>query len=227
LKKILKHIIISFIAILLICCKKKNSDTLSTHNIHGQVYNLCTNKGLANVTVFLNSSGPSNSSFSVVSDVNGNFNFSNIQIHSSDEYTYSLFIPSKSGIGNGPEIGFDGIDAVLNKSSLDQNQICRVAPHFKNWNLYFPNTLFTSSDTFVLTMQQNIIHFNSPNSNFRSIDSCPCPITTPTHLAGGLNNYWMGWWHVTLNKTKNSVHIINTDSFFVDWGATKTDTIPW
>lgn len=223
----MKKIVISFVLFYLLLngCKKE-PDIVSSKSITGQVFNLANDSGLANVTVFLNISGPEGySSLTATSNANGNFIFSNVQIHTSNDYKYSLEVPSNGAGGSQPAI--DGSSIVLDKSKLNQNFILHVIPHFKYWELYLTNSSFTSSDTFLFTMQQNIIHKNTSNSNWQLVNNCPCPITGTTNVLGGIGNYWMGWWQVTLDKTVNGVHTVNTDSFYLGWGATVTDTIPW
>ncbi len=223
----LKTIVVFLYITSLLSCKKDSSQ-VNNVKILGRVLNLCTNKNLANVQVSLLTKGPKGGSLSVLSDGNGDFSFNNISINMSSDYVYSVYIESKSGIGNGPEAGFDGVEVDINKNDLGHFFILGVVPHFKYWQLYFPNTTFTNLDTFVLTYVQKIFHANVPqNPNYRLVDSCPCPIVSPTNYVGGFNNYWMGWWYVTYNKTKNGMHTIKTDSFYVDWGANKTDTMPF
>lgn len=224
-----KLLLLLFIATVFLASCKKDNDVVTNRNIHGQVYNMCTDSGLANITVYLNVVTASSSySASAVSAADGSFTFSNVQVHSSSSYTYNLYIPSKSGIGNGPEIGFDGLDADINKSHITEVLKCNVAPHAQYWQLYFPNTLFTANDTFTMTLEQRTIHKNMPGAIWNAIDNCPCPITTPIHLAGGLGNYWMGWWHVTYDRTKNGIHTVFTDSVYVRSAlGTQTDTLLW
>ncbi len=52
-----------------------------------------------------------------VSGANGNFTF-NVPIHSSDAYTYELYIPSVSGIGGGIQPAIDGCDGDIIKVIL-------------------------------------------------------------------------------------------------------------
>jgi hypothetical protein len=222
----MKHFVLYILILLSVYSCKRDKDIMTTASINGQVYNLCNDSGLANVIIFLNiKSSAANSSLSTISGADGNFSFNNIQMHSSSDYIYNLNIPSNSAGGYKPAI--DGVTIDIDKSKINQKQILNVAPHFKYWQLYLPNTLFTANDTFMLTFQQNTMHMNVASSNWQLIDNCPCPISTPTHLAGGFSNYWTGWWQVIYNKTKNGVHTIKTGNFYVGWGATKTDTIPW
>jgi hypothetical protein len=42
-----------------------------------------------------------------------------------------------------------------------------------------------------------------------------------------LGNHRMGWWHITLDKTKSGIHSLIEDSIYLDMGGTSTYTIPW
>ncbi len=103
-------------------------------------------------------------------------------------------------------------------------------PHSGDMTLFFPaNVNYTPNDTFILTIQQNILHKNVPSAIY-SLTIAIGPYSTPPppiNALGNIGSYWMGWWHTTLNKTKNGVHIIKTDSFYVGWWKAVTDTIPW
>ncbi|HEX7413458.1 MAG TPA: hypothetical protein VF411_05380 [Bacteroidia bacterium] len=230
MKKVLGIGLVLLAAAFISNCKKDSSnDTITTQTIHGQVYNLCTDSGLANVTVYLYTNGLGSGNYiSTVSGANGNFTFGNVQIHSSSDYSYSLNIPSVSGIGGGTQPAIDGSAIAINKSNLNQSFILNVVPHASNMRLYFPNgTHLTANDTFVLTIQQNTFHTNSPTSNWEFI--WPYPPPPPTNFLGNIGNYPMGWWHTTLNKTHNGVHTVSTYSFYVGWWIAwgTADTIPW
>lgn len=202
--------------VLIASCKKK--DIITTQIIHGQIFNLSTDSGLANVTIYFEENN--NLIARTISGANGMFSLPNVQIHSSGDYAYNFVIPEIEGIYAD---AFGDID----KSTLNQPQIISIIGLFNTWSLYFPNTLFTANDTFVLTLQQNTYHKTLATGNWQSITNCPCSITAPTHSLSGLSFWAMGWWQVTYNKTTNGVHTIKTDSFYVGWKANITDTIPW
>jgi len=69
-----------FIVIVFLGSCKKDKDEVSSQTIHGQVYNLCTDSGMANITVYLQQNGSNIAQTN--SGANGNFSFSNVQIHS-------------------------------------------------------------------------------------------------------------------------------------------------
>jgi hypothetical protein len=204
------------------CKKDAANDTITTQTIHGQVYNLCTDSGLVNCTVFLNinNSASGGSTLQTVSGTNGMFSFANVQIHSSSDYSYDLEVKYIYPSGSQPAIV--GIDLELNKSNIVPQYILGVVPNFHDWYLCFPAGTITTNDTFTVTLQQNIFHKNAPqNPSYQLIYPCP------SNAIANLGNFPMGWWHTTLNKTHNGMHTITTDSFYVGWGATVTDTIPW
>ena len=224
MKKILKILFVFLLVFTISCKKDSDTDKVTTQTIHWQVYNLCTDSGMTNIAVSLQENG--NTIGQIISGTNGSFSFNNIQIHSSNSYTYQLYIPSESGIGGG-----GGIDAgyyTADKDKLNSPLILDVIPHSNQIILYYPaNTHLSLNDTFILSVQQNIYHKNIPNGNFKVIAG-NCPNYPPsTNFIGNIDNYWMGWWQVTLDKTKNGVHIIKTDSFYIGYKATVTDTIPW
>jgi len=221
-------------------CKKDSSsnDTVTTQTIHGQVYNLCTDSGLANCTVFLNinNSTGGGSTLQTISGANGMFSFANVQIHSNSDYTYDLEVQDNTAGGYQPDI--DGNDVGIDKSKISQTWMIPVIPIADYWRLYFPSSITSAiySDTFTLVLQQNILHKNVPSINYSmTLAVCPCPTPTPTAWApinniGNISGYWMGMWYSTLNKTHNGVHTITRDSFYIPWvppHLSIADTIPW
>lgn len=213
-------------------CKKDTAE-IRTATINGSVLNLCTNKNMAGINVSLVTHGPEGaSSRTYQSDANGNFTFSNVSINMSSDYHYNVYIQSKSGIGSGPEVGFAGVDVSVDKKNLSHYFVLGVVPHFKLWSFYFPaGTNLSTGDTITLTMQQNIFHANVPqNGNYKitliNSPQYPIPASSGNYI-GTSGNGWMGWWHSTLEKVKNGVYTIKTDSFYIDWGQTKADTIPF
>jgi len=172
-KKIIALLFVVVVVFLGAC--KKDSDTITSQTIHGQVYNLCNDSGMANITVYLQQNG--NNIAQLNSDANGNFSFSNVQVHSSNDYTYGFYIPSKSGIA-GVGVGFDGVSVDIVKSSINSPFILSVVPHTKDWYLYFPASISPSiyNDTFTLVIQQNTYHKNMPNGVYSlTLAIAPCP----------------------------------------------------
>ena len=208
---------------------KKETDTITTATLHGQVYNMCTDSGLVNCTVFLKQNG--NTLAQMQSGAGGNFSFSNVQIHSSSSYSYALAtIDNPDGAGTLPPIA--GGVAAINKSNLGQNYVLQVIPITLQWWLYFPAGTVVSStvnDTLLLILQQKIFRKNFPSGNYLITLQ-----NSPTYTFSGTGNYigdlsfeWMGWWYSTRTKTKNGITTTKTDSFYVPWNASSTDTIPW
>ncbi len=206
MKKIVNCILIFFILFAASCKKDKDTDadTVTTQTIHGQVYNLCTDSGLANVTVFLNinNSAGGGSTMQTVSGANGMFSFANVQIHSNNDYTYDLEVQSNTAGGYQPDI--NGNVVGIDKSKISQTWLINVLPIADYWRLYFPSSITAAiySDTFTLVIQQNIFHKNVPNGNYKITELiCPCtPPPPPINFLDNVSGYWMGWWHTTLDK---------------------------
>jgi hypothetical protein len=222
----MKHFVLYFLILFSVySCKK---DTITNYSVNGQVYNLSTDSGITNVTVFLNMySSSGNSSLSTTSGANGNFSFNNVPVHSNSDYTYSLNIPSNSAGGYKPAI--DGSTINIDKSKINQKQILNVVPRTASWKLHFPaGTHIAITDTFKLTIQQNIVHANLPSWNYKLIEGdCPTYPPPTSNYIDNVGSYWMGRWYSRLDRTQNGLHIIKTDSFYIGWGAYQTDTIPW
>ena len=216
------------IFLLLSASCKKEQDMVTTQALHGQVYNMCTDSGLVNCTVFLKLNGSNIAQMQ--SGASGNFTFNNVQIHSSSSYTYALAtIDNPDGGGGLPPIW--GASVAIEKGNSNRPYILQVIPETLQWYLYFPSGVsVVSTDTIFLSLQQKVFHKNLPNGVYvSSLYNCP------TYTFSGIhNNYisdesfsWMGWWFSTLIKTKNGITTNKTDSFYVPWNASSTDTIPW
>ncbi len=163
------------------------------------------------------------------SGANGNFTFSNVQIHSSSSYAYALQTIDNPDGGHGePPISGDAIS--LDKEDLNKIYKLQVVPLVLQWYLYFPSgTVLSTGDTILLTLRQKIFQKNFPSGNYL-LTLCNSPtytFVTTNNYIGDLSFEWMGWWYSTLSKTKNGVHSLKTDSFYVGWNVNVTDTIPW
>ena len=225
-KKSIVIICIVFVMGLLSC--KKDKDTVTVHNINGMVYNNCTDSGLANVTVFLNTNDGKNTSTSqTVSDVNGNFTFANINIHSNSKYTYAIYIPSKSGINGagGTEVGFNGATLNFNNDDVAIFFKPRVTPQFLLYVIYCQPLIITNNiDSVSFTCYNYTYHKN-------------VPIYYPYHFGGGgygngsyTNNtgsYPMGKYNITIESWKSGIYSIKQDSVYLGWGSTTSYTVNW
>jgi hypothetical protein len=202
---------------------KKDTDIISTETIHGQVYNICNDSGLANIPVYLQENGSNIAQ--TVSGVNGNFSFTNVKVHSAGAYSYAIYIYWHGAAS--PAI--DGASVPVPNFPTTLNYVVKVMPRLYDWRIYCPNTTFLPTDTFSVVFQQNILHNNlsNPNNNIWTVsETCPCTYGATNYL-GSLSNFPAGMWQVTLRRTKNGVHTLQTDSFYVGWGATQTDTLFW
>ena len=87
----------------LVSACRKEADNVTQQAINGMVYNQCTDSGLANIPVYFQIYEDNNliQNTGTTSGINGAFSFANMGIHSNSKYSYSIYIPSKSGIGGG------------------------------------------------------------------------------------------------------------------------------
>ncbi len=202
---------------------KKDTDTVTQHDIKGMVYNNCTDSGLANVTVFFKDGQGLNSS--VVSDGVGNFNFPNVSINDNSKYTYSIYIPSKSGIGaTTPEYcGFNGTTLGFNYNEADMFFKPRVTPKYLYFCMDFnPSVTIPNGDSISVYYYQKTFHKNVPTLPYDGTVG-KYGIYDP----GCGSNYPMGLWHLEIKKWKSSVYTFVKDSVYLTWGANTTYTINW
>lgn len=200
---------------------QKDVDTISTQTIHGQVFNVCTDSGLANIPVYLQENGTNIAQ--TVSGANGNFSFANAKTHSSGDYNYALCVYSHGAAS--PAI--DGASVPVMNFPTTLNYVVKVRTRLYSWSTYFKNTTFLPTDTFSYVVQQNVFHKNVPYDNSWMVSQGSVCSYCPTNILDDMSNFPSGMWRVTLNRTKNGVHTTQTDSFYVGWGVTKTDTLLW
>ncbi len=223
MKNLIKYLIFS-LCIFIISCKRDN-DTVTTQNIKGQVYNLTTDSGLANIIVYLKiNDSRSTNSFSTVSGVNGNFTFTNVQMHSSNQYSYNLHIPSVSGIG-GVGVGFNGTTVTFTNNQANTFFKLNVVPKFFLFTLSFNHTPITSAnDSVVILMNQYIFHKNVPDLPYSLGGKHYGDKSTQS---GTIGNYPMGLWNLKIDKWKSGVYTATKDSIYLGYGATSTYTVNW
>jgi hypothetical protein len=213
--------------ILLNSCKKE--DVIEITTIRGNVFNLCTDSSLANVTVNLVAQNSNSStSISTVSDATGDFVFNDVSINHNSKYSYSLNVKSYSGYA-GLDVGFNGDRVEIDKDNLTAYSILRVAPHFSYLCFQIsPSVHITYPDSLFVSYQQNIFHKNMPTSNYRlGFDTPAVQDGYPAYSSYCLGNYWMGKWNITIDKWRSGYHSTEYDSIYIGWGATETYTINW
>jgi len=234
-----KIFLILVFTIFLTYCKK--DDITKNVTFHGNVRNDCTGYGFAGVKVelityklekkvFALTSTEKRNIISTTTDANGNYSFSGVEIHSSSKYTYGINIPSY--YNDSTELV--GISWEIHKDNLSLFQQFGITATFNRCYIYLPaNTYIVSPDTFTVTLEQKAIKRYEPGLN--------CKLTLPYNLFFPDNgivmpdvqyfyccgDYVMGWWHITLDKTKRGVHSVIEDSIYLDQGATKSYTLQW
>ena len=223
----MKKIIIVLLAALFFftqCKREKDKDHITQHDIKGMVYNNCTDSGLANVTVYLKDG--QGLDVNTVSDGGGNFVFPGVSIHDNSKYTYSIYIPSKSG-DNATTFEycrFIGASLSFNHDEADMNFKPRVEPGCLLYTIYTnPTPITNSSDSVIYTAYQNTLHKNNS-------------IATYTWGGGGqgtgvswdnYGGYPMGKQVFQIDIWRSGVHTTKKDSIYLTWGANKTYTINW
>src|ERR1035437_1944679 len=154
--------LVLLLLILASACKKKEDDTITSNVIvHGNVRNNCTGNGFANVQVkFLTmKDNTTSSSIASTTDVNGDFTFSGLNIHSNGKYSYELYIENKDSYLSG-EYGPSGIDVVIDKDKLSNFQQLGISASFKLCSIILPTGISVSPpDSFALQLEQRTLHF--------------------------------------------------------------------
>lgn len=223
MKQFFNLILILFLA----SCGKKDLSTNQT--ISGNVRNNCTGTGFADVkvnfiTIKKKAFGKTEShAVSTKTDADGNFSFIT-DVDKSGKHSYAIDIPGYSNY----DTEFYGIMADIEPENLSRFHQFGVSASYKSLYLNLPQGItINSPDSFFISMHQNTLHFYEPErvwkinySSFNGISSANNNI----NYSGG---YPMGWWQITLDKTKGGVHSVMQDSIYLGMGASATYTIPW
>ena len=220
MKNNLKYLLL-LVLLALISCKKK--DTITHATIHGQVYNQCTDSGLANITVYIYENN--NSIAQTTSGTNGNFTFTNVAIHSSSDYSYQVYIPAISGIGGAA--GFQVNDVSFTSTNTSQFFVVDVVPSFGD--LCFTSNITSpiiSPDSFFVLFKQKKIATSSISPYVTYTLGTSSYHFIPSH-SYCMGDYVMGLWNITIDKWKSGVHTTTNDSIYLSYGATKTYTLNW
>jgi hypothetical protein len=224
--KTIKLYIFLYIGLFLIFSCKRDKDEVIYQTVRGQVYNNCTDSGLANVTVYLYvlKNNVKQQTYQSISGADGSFVFPNAEIHSNEDFSYSIYIPSESGTA-GIGISFIGSTVHFNKNETGKYFISRVIPGFYLFKLEF-NQLSTgvASDSIVAVCSQYKYHTNVPYYPFEIMGKCYGNVS---YQFGNIGEYPMGKWNISIDKWKSGVHTTINDSIYIGWGATKTYTINW
>jgi hypothetical protein len=219
--KILNCLAVYFLLLAFGC--KKDGDVINTVTVHGQVYNICNDSGLANIPVYLQENGVNIAQ--TLSGANGGFSFTDAKMHSSGAYTYVIYVYSRGAAS--PAI--DGASVQVPNFATTTNYLVKVMPRFYEWRVFCLNTTFLSSDTFSVVFKQNVVHPNLTNANdnvWTVTNGCPCGFNPEKNLAN-LSNFPAGMWQVTLTRTKNGLQTTQTANIYVGWGDTQNDTLSW
>lgn len=208
-------------------CREK--DRITLHTVTGQVYNNCTDSGLAGTTVTLKTYKDKSlvKNEQTVTGSDGGFVFSNVEIHSLNSYHYFAYIPGKSGDGGpGPEYAsFSGASMEFSKDEADRFLQLRVTPGFYRIFSVFTNTGGgTDQDSVKLKYEQRRFHQNVPDMPYYYYTGSSGNIANDNSAMG---NYPMGLYHIIKVTKRNGVITTSSDSLYIGSAGTVTYSVIW
>jgi hypothetical protein len=222
----MRQLLFFLVILFLTSCGKK--DVSRNQVISGNVRNNCTGSGFADVTVnFIctqkKSLGKSETSIlSTKTNANGDFNFTT-DVNTSGKCSYAIDIPGYSNA----QTEFYGIRADIEANRFSEFQQFGVSASFSNCFITLPSGIAVlSPDTFTLSFKQPVLHFYEPSRLWTAI-YYPRFLNAGSMYSPNFGNYPMGWWQITLDKTKSGVHTVTQDSIYLGMGASATYVIPW
>ena len=146
--------------------------------------------------------------------------------HSSDKYTYAIYIKSQSGDG-APFASlsrFDGTTIYFNNYDVETFFRPKVTPGFFICTIYYLTIPTSKSDSIIVQLSQNTFHKNVPDLPYKLPSGA---VGDRDGQANNFGNYPMGLHNITINKYKSGIHTLSYDSIYLGWGATKSHTINW
>jgi len=240
---------IAFILVFLIClsltrCRKEapsidtpsengQKDSLIYKDVKGMVFNLCTDSGIAGVKVYLEIYQAKKlvKKYSGVSGEGGTFLFKDAELHLNKEFTYNIYIPSKSGImaKDAETCGIQGGSYGFTLDEVNNSMNPRVIPSFISLSVYFMGKHLDSSDSIITRFTQNTYHKNVPDYPYKFAlgkEGSPFADDFP-NTRTGLGNYPMGLYHIVVDKWVSGVHTQWKDSLFTNYGDTAAYVVHW
>ncbi len=206
-------------------CSKNEDIVTKNVAVRGNLRNDCTGTGFSGVSVsfYTRKTNSGISYLTTSTDLKGNFSFTGLDIHSSNDYAYGLFIDTY--VRGSTE--FDGIGPEdINKEQLSTFFQLSTLATFNNCPLRLPPGIsINAPDTFTLTFIQNVLHFYEPKNTYM-LTLFPRDFQPPSKLVN-IGGYPMGWWNIALDKTKSGIHTIIHDSIYLRFGEDTTYIIPW
>jgi hypothetical protein len=209
------------------CSKCEKRDIIARKPVKGMVFNNCTDSGLANMKVYLQTFKGNSlvNSQEAVTGQEGYFAF-DADIHSSEKYSYAIHIPSKSGgISTGfTEVAFNGTTMYFSKEESDVFMRPHVTPGFLTYTTEYITAITNKQDSVRVLSEQRTYHKNKPDM--------------PYQIPGGsygdksfykdqTSHYPMGLYNIRIDTWKGGVHSTIYDSIYLAWGDTKTYTLNW
>ncbi|MBI4645401.1 MAG: hypothetical protein HY738_02115 [Bacteroidia bacterium] len=219
--------LVGIFSILFLGC---NKDDVETINIHGNVFNTCTGLSFPDVEIqFLESRehmfGDSETKiWKSITNENGNFSFSDMNINFDENYSYGFYIQTKGDLNSCYFYGIGPFE--IDKEKMDINHSIGISATFDKCTFYLPeNVEIISPDSFIFTLQQRTLHNYEPDRIWQLI--WPSSAFGPPYYRWYFGMYPMGLWHITLDKYKEGVHSVVYDSIYLDMCDTASYVIPW
>ncbi|MBC7413246.1 MAG: carboxypeptidase regulatory-like domain-containing protein [Bacteroidia bacterium] len=201
------------------CIKEK--DKIEYHSIKGNVYNLCTDSGLANIKVYLLTSNTA--TIETISDSKGNYIFENVPIHSLSKYKYAVSIPGKSGAGT-KETAFEGATIYFNKTETDTFFVLKVIPSYTSLYINFITNDAILGDTIFATLRNYTFHKNVPH--------LPYPYTMGSNaqfknISDHHADAPMGKYNIEYKIKKIGIVTLRYDSLYIGMNEEKKIVVNW
>ena len=224
------------LAAALFSCKKgdgpggpKKNDSIIYQDVRGMVFNNCTDSGIAGIPVFLNVFYQKKlfKKYETVSAVNGEYYFLNAELHSDRQYEYSIYIPSKPGdfAKDFETCGIRGTNMIFSLEEADIYMKPRVVPKFIYMNIYFTrHSTGPETDTVKVKFEQSTYHKNVPDYPHAFSGDAYGSLK---YFRGGVRNYPMGLYDVTIDTWKGGLHERKYDKLYIPYGDTAAYVVHW
>ena len=229
--------IVVLLGLIVFSCKKQaelsgealDRDSIIYKDIKGKVYNLCTDSGLAGIKVYLEIYDRKglHTKYNQISGINGEYIFENVELHTNPEYNYSLYIPSKSGFSakDRESCGIKGGSLSFDLEDTETLLQTNVIPSFIYMNIYFVrDATGPETDTVRVHFEQNTYHKNVPDFPHAFGGDT---YGSRKYFKGGVGNYPMGLYDVTIDTWKGGLHERKYDKLYIPYGDTAAYVVHW
>ncbi len=231
------YFIILLIVFIVFSCRKEPvpsnagqvKDSVVYKDVQGMVFNTCTDSGLAGIPVYLNTYFKNKlvKKYSTVSGEDGHYIFESAELHTSPSYSYAIHIPSKSGDNahDFESCGIRGTNMIFSLEEADIYMKPRVVPKFIYMNIYFTrHSTGPETDTVKVKFEQSTYHKNVPDYPHAFSGDAYGSLK---YFRGGVRNYPMGLYDVTIDTWKGGLHERKYDKLYIPYGDTAAYVVHW